>query len=92
MRPQHHSFYRDADVVYQAAVLAEGLVAGHCFVDGNKRTAWTVLRAFLIVNGMGDLSCSVDAAVVRMVRLTTREESADDLARWLRGHLRHDLA
>jgi death-on-curing protein len=77
-----------ADLVMQAAVLAQGLVDGHCFVDGNKRTAWVSLRAFLLVTRGWRVVTTTAEATERMLRLTTKEESATELADWLRHHLR----
>ena len=86
-RPRQHAYYGKADLIQQAAVLAQGLVASHCFVDGNKRTAWLSLTTFLEANGHTVEAPVLSEVVERMVHLTTRAESADDLARWLRGHL-----
>lgn len=88
-RPRQHAHYRGADDVEQAAVLAESLVSGHCFVDGNKRTAWVAMVTFLEVRGAGQLTRYTPAeAAERMIRLTMRDETADDLARWLRERVR----
>lgn len=35
----------------KAAALLESLVRNHALVDGNKRTAWTTMIAFLWING-----------------------------------------
>ena len=91
LRPRQHAHYAGADLIEQGAILAEALVHWHCFVDGNKRTAWLALVTFLRVNGQGEVHASVDAVVERMTRLTTRAENAHDLATWLRAHLRPSL-
>jgi death on curing protein len=36
----------------KAAALIESLLINHPFVDGNKRTGYTVLRLFLMQNGL----------------------------------------
>jgi death on curing protein len=41
------------DTLEEAAALLESLFQNHRFVDGNKRTAFTVTAAFLQVNGYG---------------------------------------
>lgn len=75
------------DVVEQAALLAEGLVYWHCFVDGNKRTAWIAMLTFLEANNEGSVEASVADAVSLMTGLTMRRESAATVAAWLRRRL-----
>ncbi|MFT4212456.1 MAG: Fic family protein [Microbacterium sp.] len=36
----------------QAAALLESLTRNHALVDGNKRTAWTLMVLFLWINGL----------------------------------------
>ena len=40
------------DLIAQAAALWESLSQNHPFVDGNKRTAFAAMAAFLIINGV----------------------------------------
>ncbi len=35
----------------KAAALLESLVKNHCFHNGNKRTAYLVVKSFLMING-----------------------------------------
>jgi death on curing protein len=87
-RPRWHAHYRKADLIDQAAVLAEGLVGSHAWVDGNKRTTWVALRTFLEVNGLSWLAPpEVDDAVTQMTGLTTRRIAASGFAAWLRSRL-----
>ena len=88
-RPRWHAHYRKADVIDQGAVLAEGLVASHAWVDGNKRTTWVALRTFLEVNGLVWLAPpEVGDAVAQMTGLTIRRVDAREFAVWLRVRLR----
>lgn len=48
-RPQS-GYY--ADVVEEAAALAESLLINHPFLDGNKRTAYAACAVFLKINGL----------------------------------------
>ncbi len=78
-----------SDLIDQSAVLAEGLVGSHAWVDGNKRTIWVDLRTFLEVNGLVWLAPpEVDDAVKQMTGLTTRRVDAGAFAVWLRARLR----
>jgi death-on-curing protein len=87
-RPQWHAHYRKSDLIDQAAVLAEGLVASHAWVDGNKRTTWVAVRTFLDVNGLRWLQPpEVDDVVAQMTGLTTRRIDGAEFASWLRQRL-----
>ena len=87
-RPRWHAHYRKSDLIDQAAVLAEGLVASHAWVDGNKRTTWVALRTFLDVNSLRWLQPrDVDEVVGQMTGLTTRRIKSPEFANWLRPQL-----
>src|SRR5262245_18251160 len=49
-RPQHSARYETADLVRQAATLYFGLIKNHPWMGGNKRTATTIVDAFLMLN------------------------------------------
>jgi death-on-curing family protein len=53
-RPFQSAFGEDAypNLIGKAAALFHSLVANHCFVDGNKRTAVISLQNFLVLNGV----------------------------------------
>lgn len=50
MRPQMASYYEDADIITQAALLIDGICMAHAFTDGNKRTALIACTTFLAIN------------------------------------------
>ena len=50
-RPQMAAYYEEADIVRQATLLGTGISQALAFLDGNKRTAFQTLDAFLWVNG-----------------------------------------
>jgi death-on-curing protein len=39
-------------VIHKAASLVESILINHPFIDGNKRVGYTLLRYFLLSNGM----------------------------------------
>lgn len=53
MRPQVSAFGEDAfpTIHEKAAALLHGLARNHPFLTGNKRTAWTAMAMFYLVNG-----------------------------------------
>lgn len=78
--------YGEPDAAALAASYALGLARNHGFVDGNKRTAWVVARAFLILNDL-ELEFDEDEAVAMMLALATGDLSEDALAAWFREHI-----
>ena len=52
LRPQMAAYYENADLIRQAALLATGLSQAQAYVDGNKRTAYFAMVAFLALNGL----------------------------------------
>jgi death-on-curing protein len=64
-----------------AASYAKGIVANHPFVDGNKRTAFTVSVTFLRLNGL-QLTASKEERVLAFWSLADGSLSEDQLAEW----------
>ena len=87
-RPRHRWAYApEVDLADLAAAYAFGLVRGHPYVDGNKRVGLVALVAFLDLNGTDLLASDREAA--DMIRgLAAGAITEDDLADWVRRHLR----
>ena len=71
------------DGVYQrAGALLRRLISAHIFEDGNKRTAWTVVRLYLVDHDTGPAVRETKrvAAVLRRVQRFDTEELAEWLA------------
>ena len=49
--PQNQAAYGDPEMAELAAGYLFAIAKNHAFVDGNKRTAWTVMRLFVALNG-----------------------------------------
>lgn len=64
-----------------AAAYARGIVANHPFVDGNKRTAFTVAVTFLKLNGI-ELTAAKEERVLVFWKLADGSLSEDQLAQW----------
>ena len=64
-----------------AAAYAKGIVANHPFVDGNKRTAFTVSVTFLKLNGL-ELTATKEDRVLTFWGLAAGEISEEQLALW----------
>ena len=69
-----------------AAACAKGIAANHPFVDGNKRTAFTVSVTFLRLNGF-KLTASKEDRVLTFWRLAEGTLSEDQLAQWFEQNI-----
>ena len=85
-RPRNRWEYGEDDLAAIAAAYAFGIARNHPFVDGNKRTGWTVANLFLALNGI-ELAFGERDAVVTMESLAAGDLSEDELADWFREHL-----
>lgn len=90
MRSRTAAFYEGADLVRQAALLAIGISQNQPFVDGNKRTAYVALLAFLRLNDHAfvgkplELAHQLEGVAKRTGSL---EEATDKFEAWLRDHV-----
>jgi death-on-curing protein len=64
-----------------AASYAKGIVANHPFIDGNKRTAFTVSVTFLRLNGL-QLTATMEDRVLTFWNLADGALSEEQLAQW----------
>jgi death on curing protein len=88
-RPRNLLAYAEPapDLAALAAAYAFGIAQNHPFVDGNKRTALVICRTFLNLNGC-DLAAAQDDKVLTFRRLAAGSLPEEELAAWIRGHLR----
>lgn len=74
------------DIFSKAAVLYEGIVNYHVFIDGNKRTGLAAMAAFLHANGY-DLTAGNDELVEFTLRIATTNLDPADIALWIKSHV-----
>ncbi len=87
-RPRHKWAYQEeVDLPGLAAAYGYGLATNHGYVDGNKRVAFFSLVLFLRRNGLLLRAPQDDAARV-MLQVAAGERGEDELARWVRQHVR----
>ena len=67
-----------------AAMYAVAIATGHCFNDGNKRTAYQALDTCLVLNGVR-VAWTVEELGPVIVEVAQGQMEADALAAWLRG-------
>ena len=71
------------DAFALAACYAEVIAQGHCFNDGNKRTAYQSMDVCLDVNGIA-INWTVEDVADRIILLAQGKLEAEDFAQWLR--------
>lgn len=71
------------DAFALAAFYAEAIAQGHCFNDGNKRTAHQSMDVCLDLNGIA-ITWNVEDVADRIILLAQGKLATDDLAEWLR--------
>ncbi|HUN39625.1 MAG TPA: type II toxin-antitoxin system death-on-curing family toxin [Acetobacteraceae bacterium] len=84
-RPLNHAGYGETDTVQLASLYAIAIARNHPFLDGNKRTAFVALEAFLILNGCRFPATDAEV-VVAMLAMASGEMSDDEFTVWVRQH------
>ena len=86
-RPINSVAYGDPpDAADLAGLYAVAIAKAHAFVDGNKRTAWTVANGFLWLNGY-TLNYDRAEAVQLMLQVADGAVDARAAAVWFRSRL-----
>jgi len=88
-RPRNLLAYGEPTAGQLAAAYAAGIVQGHPFVDGNKRTGFAGAAVFLLINGHR-LVASEPEATVKVLGLAAGEISEADFAKWLDSRIHPD--
>ena len=66
----------------KAASLIESILINHPFIDGNKRTGYTLLRLFLIQNGI-DITASQDNKYEFVIDIASGTLKYEGIVSWL---------
>ena len=74
------------DIFDLAAAYAEAVARGHCFNDGNKRTAYRVMTIILQLNGV-TLTYGTEEVGDLIIQLAQGKIDETDLATWLRSRV-----
>ncbi|MDP4265129.1 MAG: type II toxin-antitoxin system death-on-curing family toxin [Bacteroidota bacterium] len=69
-------------VLEKAASLSESILINHPFIDGNKRTGYTLLRFFLIQNGI-DITASQDNKYEFVIDIASGTLKYEGIVSWL---------
>jgi death-on-curing protein len=84
-RPRNQALYEEADLATLAAAYGFGIIRNHPFLDGNKRTAFTVTELFLALNRQ-ELTADDPSCVVTMLKLAEGRLSEKEFANWIRDN------
>lgn len=86
-RPRNVSAYAQPTIFEPASAYAFGVVKNHPFVDGNKRTGFTIAVMFLEINGLTFDASEADATI-QTLALAAGELTEERYAEWLKAHSR----
>jgi death on curing protein len=71
------------DLMTKAAVVMDGIIRNHPFIDGNKRAGLATAALFLEVNGYR-LTATNAEVVDFTLRVTTAKPDVEEIAAWFR--------
>jgi len=84
---QKWAYGNERDLATLAAAYGFGLVRNHPYRDGNKRMGFLAIATFLGVNGH-ELDVTDADVITHMIGLAAGNLSEDDLAAWIRAHVK----
>jgi len=73
-------------VLEKASALVQSMLVNHPFVDGNKRTGYTLLRLYLLKHGL-DITASPDNKYEFIINIASGVFNYDDTLTWLRSNV-----
>lgn len=83
-RGRNAAIYENADVIRQAASLCFGLIKNHPWRGGNKRTATTLMRRFLEINGYRK-NWTIAEQIELALSVESDQWKVDEIESWLRS-------
>lgn len=86
-RPQNAAVYANADIIGQAATLLFGLIKNHPWLGGNKRTATTLMRRFLELNGY-QKNWTIPEQIELVLAVESDKWKVTEIENWLRPRVR----
>jgi death-on-curing protein len=70
----------------KAAAILESILINHPFIDGNKRTAYVLMRLTLLENGL-DIVCTQDEKYEMVIAASKGEIRFDDIKLWIESRI-----
>jgi len=86
-RPRASLFGQDAypSIYLKAAALMESIILNHPMIDGNKRSSWFGLNAFLLLNGLVIEADQVEAYEF-VLGIAKKKIDIESSANWIEKH------
>nr|VFK24268.1 MAG: death on curing protein [Candidatus Kentron sp. LPFa] len=78
-RPLNHFTYGERSLYALTAIYAQGISKNHAFLDGNKRTAYSVAALFLHFNGLSLKISSIEKQIAFFMDLAAGKVSREEL-------------
>jgi death-on-curing protein len=69
------------------AAIFESIISNHPFVEGNKRTAYVLMRLILLENRL-DIRTGQDEKFDFIIKAAKSELTFDQISKWIKAHLR----
>ncbi len=83
-RPQNLLTYvENVEISQLAASYAFGIAKNHPFLDGNKRTAYVVMRTFFLINEF-DIEATQEEKYITFLKLAEGTISEAELVEWIK--------
>lgn len=86
-RPRNAALYANADIIAQAATLLFGLIKNHPWLGGNKRTATTLMRRFLELNGY-QRNWTIAEQIELVLAVESDKWKVAEIEKWLRARVK----
>ena len=67
----------------KAAAIIESIVKNHPFIDGNKRTGYTLMRLILLNEGL-DIKATEDEKYDFVINIAEGKSTFDDIKNWIK--------
>lgn len=74
--------------IEKASAILESIVINHPFVDGNKRTAYTLMRLILLENGL-DIIAGQESKYDLVISASTGKLRFDEIKNWIQSNLKN---
>ena len=72
----------------KAAVLMRNIITGHAFLDGNKRTGFESMKAFLELNGKLFMLEDEEEIIDTVIKIAKAEMEVDVIQKWIETNSR----
>lgn len=73
------------NVLEKTAALMESLIVNHAFVDGNKRTGFTIANLFLMKHGL-EIEGNDDDIYRGVIAMASGQMTYEDILHWLQNN------